>query len=212
MNSKYLPHNDLAIRIGLSVASPGFRRGQTPLTPLIVCALMVGLSLFPSFAFAAAPARNRLNYTTAASIIALSAGQAAQGDAALLRGVVTFSADIGLTIQDRTAGAWIVMDHPEGFSPGDLLEVKGVVHPGQFSPLLEAYAVRKLGHAPLPKAKEVTFRQLSSGDEDSQYVSITGTVRSMRIRLGISRTQTTWLKIAMPDGFIDVTFPSAARR
>jgi signal transduction histidine kinase len=169
---------------------------------------MAGLCLLPSIALAASSIRNRVEYTTAASILALTPEQAMRGTPVVLRGVVTLSADIGLNIQDRTAGIWIVTDHPAGFSPGDILEVKGIVDPGRFSPVVRADSVRVLGHAHLPEAKEVTFRQLSSGDEDTQYVSITGTVRSMRIRLGISQTQTTWLKIAMPGGFVDVTFPA----
>src|SRR6185295_15432143 len=40
--------------------------------------------------------------------------------------------------------------------------------------------VQVAGEMPLPSAKPVTYEQLASGTEDSQFVEITGIVRSVR--------------------------------
>ncbi len=172
------------------------------------CIVLTAVCLALPLANAAAPNSTAPLYRTAASILALSPEQTQRGDAALLQGVVTSSLDLGLSIQDRTSGIWVYWDHSQDFTPGDLVEVKGVVDPGRYSPVVKALAVRRLGRAPLPHPKAVTFRQLSAGDMDSQYVSVTGVVRSMGIRTTASPSQNVWLKIAVPDGEIDATFAS----
>jgi signal transduction histidine kinase len=146
-------------------------------------------------------------YRTAAPILALSPEQAGRGDSAQLRGVVIRSTDYGFILQDGTAGIWIFLDHPPNLSPHDEIEVKGIVHQGRFSPGVTAQSIRKLGSSPLPKPETVTFKQLSTGDKDSQYVSVTGVVRSVGLRPRVSSSQKLWLKIAMADGFIDASFP-----
>jgi hypothetical protein len=146
-------------------------------------------------------------YRTAASILALSAEEASHGQAAQIRGVVTRSTDYGLVVQDRTAGIYIGYQHPGAFASGDAVEVNGIVDPGQFAPMVNAQSVRKLGRAPLPRPKEVTFKQLSTGDETSQYVAITGEVRSAGLRATTSGSQRLWLQIAMTDGFVYVSLP-----
>ena len=109
-------------------------------------------------------------------------------------------ADFGLVVQDRTAGIYVGYQHPGAFAPGDDVEVNGVVDPGQFAPTIKAQSIRKLGRAPLPRPKEVTFKQLSTGDETSQYVSITGEVRSAGLRATNVGAQRFWLQIASQRG------------
>ena len=146
-------------------------------------------------------------YRTAASILALSAEEASHGKAAQVRGVVTRSTDYGLVVQDRSAGIYVGYQNPGAFASGDEVEVDGVVDPGLFAPMIKAQSIRKLGRAPLPRPKEVTFKQLSTGDETSQYVSITGEVRSAGLRATTSGSQRLWLQIAMADGFVYVSLP-----
>lgn len=83
----------------------------------------------------------------------------------------------------------------------------GIIDPGQFAPMVKAQSIRKLGRAPLPRPKEVTFKQLSIGDEISQYVSITGEVRSAGLRPVGTGPERFWLQIAMADGFVYVSLP-----
>ena len=177
------------------------------IAPIVnACVLMAVVCWSSPFASAARTNSAATLYQTAASILSLTPEQAQQGDTALLQGVVTGSTDLGLTIQDQTAGIWIYWDHPEDFVPGDQVEVRGNVNPGRFSSCVNAISVRKLSRAPLPQPRAATFRQLSTGDLDAQYVSVTGIVRSMGIRKTASPSQSVWLKLALPDGNINVTF------
>ncbi len=147
-------------------------------------------------------------YRTAASILALSPEQTTSEHPALVHGVVTQSTDLGLVVQDATAGIWIYWDGSADFVPGDDVEVEGVVEPGRYAPVVKAFSVHKVGRAPLPIPKEVTYKQLSAGDEECQYVSVTGTVRSVALRNGASPKQKLWLKIDMGDGFVSASFPA----
>jgi signal transduction histidine kinase len=147
-------------------------------------------------------------YRLAANILALPTDQARRAAPAVLRGVVTQSTDAGLVVQDHTAGIWVYWDRPDDFAPGDEVEVQGVIDPGLYAPVVKAMAVQKLGHAALPKPRVVNFKQLSTGDYDGQYVSITGSVRSAALRKGASRKQKLWLHVAMDHGSVDATFPA----
>ena len=146
-------------------------------------------------------------YRTAAAILALPPEKTTSGHPALVHGVVTQSTDLGMVIQDSTAGIWIYWDGSADFVPGDDVEVEGVVETGRYAPVVKALSVHKLGRAPLPIPKEVTYKQLSAGDEECQYVSVTGTVRSVAVRSGASPKQKLWLKIDMGDGFVSASFP-----
>ncbi len=157
--------------------------------------------------YAQTPNPPPIRYRTATSILSLSLEGASHGEPAQIRGVVTRSTDYGLVVQDRTAGIYIAYQHPEAFASGDEVEVEGVVDPGLFAPTIKAQSIRKLGRAPLPRPKEVTFKQLSTGDETSQYVSITGTVRSAGLRATSVGAERFWLQIAMADGFVYVSLP-----
>jgi signal transduction histidine kinase len=147
-------------------------------------------------------------YRTAASIQALSEEQANRADPAHLRGVVSQTLSEGLTIQDQTGGVWIYLDHPEEFTPGDEIEVEGVVDPGLFAPVVKARSVHRLGRASLPKPKDVSYKQISTGSMDCQYVSVTGWVRSAGVRKGAAKPQGLWLRIVMQDGTIDAMLPT----
>jgi signal transduction histidine kinase len=167
-----------------------------------------------SFLYAVTPDSPPALYRTAASVLALTPEQASHGDPAILRGVVLRYTERGMALQDHTAGVWINSaelwshsNYPRDLASGDEVEVIGVVDPGQFSPVVIARSIRKLGHSQLPKPRTVTFRQLSTGDLDIQYVSITGIVRSAGLRPSSSRLQRFWLKIEMKDGFIYASLP-----
>ncbi|MGD0787500.1 MAG: sensor histidine kinase [Terracidiphilus sp.] len=110
-------------------------------------------------------------------------------------------------VQDRTAGIWIDSFLRQPCDQGDEVEVLGVVGPGLFSPIVKVRTIAILGRTSLPKPQAVSFKQMSTGEEDDQYVSITGVVRSAGLRPGESNVRRLWLKIAMPDGFVYASFP-----
>ncbi len=147
-------------------------------------------------------------YRAAASIRSLSLEQLARRYPAQVRGVVTQSTDDGLVIQDATAGIWVYWNRSDDFSIGDEVEVKGEVDPGLFAPSIRALSVDKLGRAPLPKPKQVTLAELNAGEDDCQYVSVTGTVLSAGLRKGASEKQKLWLRIAVEHGVVNATFPA----
>ncbi len=149
-----------------------------------------------------------VQFHTAAAVLALTSEEAKRGYPAILHGVVTRSGEIGLTLQDPTAGIWINLDHSDRFVSGDFLEIRGTVAPGGYSPEINAISAHKMVHTAMPRPKQVTVRQLESGDEDSQYVSLVGTVRSVRSPSRLSDKQGVWLRIATADGMVDATLSS----
>jgi len=62
---------------------------------------------------------------------------------------------------------------------GDLLEAVGVTDPGEFAPIVRVARARKIGSAPPPAAKPVTFEELLSGRLDAHWVEVSGVVRSV---------------------------------
>ena len=110
----------------------------------------------------------------------LSGEAARQPVAVKLRGVVTFF-DEGLFsrfIQDDTSGIYLQYStNTPPLTAGDVVEVEGVSSPGEYAPILVPQRVRTLRQASLPPPKLVTYDQLASGREDSQFVEIAGIVR-----------------------------------
>ncbi|AXC13640.1 two-component system sensor kinase [Acidisarcina polymorpha] len=155
---------------------------------------------------------SRIKYTSAASILALPYGVAAQGGLARVVGTVTLSSSLGLVVRDHTAGLWV---DPDGtsrrYEPGDRIEVVGLVGPGQYSPRITAPHIRFLGHGPLPTPTEVSFRQLSSGQQDVQYVSIEGTIRAVNSRTKIAGLEGIAFSIMMPEGRVDAILTSSLK-
>jgi signal transduction histidine kinase len=146
-------------------------------------------------------------FRTASSILSLTGEEAARSKPVLLHGVVTSSTDYGMWLQDKTAGIWAERSDSQDFAAGDEVEVKGHTGPGLFSPVVVPEAIRKLGRSRLPVPKEVSLKELLTGNEDAQYVRITGLIRSVGIRPNVSPAQRIWVKVAMEDRFIFATLP-----
>ena len=85
-------------------------------------------------------------------------------------------------IQDDTAGIYLqASTNTPSLYPGQVVEIDGTSSPGEFAPVVVPKRVLVVGTAPLPVAKPVTYEQLASGKEDSQFVEITGVVRSIQL-------------------------------
>lgn len=161
--------------------------------------------LFAAGALQGLPAH--AEFHTAAEILdALSRGQDF-GKPAHLHGIVTYASDGGMSLQDSTAGIWVYWDNKKQFSHGDVVDVDGTAAAGRFSPVVRASSVRIVGHGPLPVPKVVSFRELSSGDDDAQYVSVTGIVRSIGTHAYESPSERVWMRIGLPDGVVDASLP-----
>ena len=133
---------------------------------------------------AAQTATNELR--TVAAIRGLTVEQTEQKLPVRLRGVVTFFDETLFSrfIQDDTAGIYIQFPAnvgPPGLVPGQVVEVTGTASPGEYAPVVVVQNLAVVGDMPLPKPKPVTYEQLASGIEDSQFVEISGIVRSVRM-------------------------------
>ena len=152
----------------------------------IAPAWLVLLALGGAVALADNPPLEMLH--TAEQVRRLSTQQADMRYPVRLRGVVTFFDDRVPTmafrfIQDETAGIYFYVDGSTNNPPlqvGQLVEVEGETGAGSFAPVVLSHKITILGVTNLPPAKPVTFEELASGLEDSQFVEIGGLVHAIR--------------------------------
>jgi PAS domain S-box-containing protein len=119
----------------------------------------------------------------AAAVRNLSAEEAGRHLPVRLRGVVTFFNEnlYSRFVQDETAGIYLrESTNTPPLIPGQLVEISGRTSPGEYAPIVEPQSIRIVGNAPLPVAQPVTFGQLASGSEDSQFVEVIGIVRAVQ--------------------------------
>lgn len=122
---------------------------------------------------------------TVAAIRQLTIEQTRQEIPVHLRGVVTFLDErfFSRFIQDDTGGIYLQFPPnvgPPPLVPGQVVEVTGTCSPGEYAPVVVVNQIQRVGQAPLPAPKVVTYEDLASGVEDSQFIEITGIVRSAR--------------------------------
>jgi signal transduction histidine kinase/DNA-binding response OmpR family regulator len=86
-------------------------------------------------------------------------------------------------VQDDTAGIFVFtrgLQHPlPPCRPGDLIDIVGETGPGEFAPVIAAHRITIKGHSGLPQPRTVPLDRLLTGVEDSQFVELSGVVRSM---------------------------------
>jgi signal transduction histidine kinase len=120
--------------------------------------------------------------TNAAQVRSLNATQAAQAIPVHLRGVVVDQAspqDEAAILADDTAGIYLRSSANlfHDYHRSDLLDVEGFTDPGEFAPIVKVNKVRKVGTAPMPAPRRVSYQELLTGAPDGQWVEITGVVR-----------------------------------
>jgi Histidine kinase len=106
--------------------------------------------------------------------------EARRGYPIRLVGVVTCCGPGGpLFIHDGSAGTYVESRlHLQTTHVGDRVEVTGV-SAGNFVPMVDHPRVRTLGRGALPLARPIGPEQLVAGEEDGQWVSVEGVVRSV---------------------------------
>jgi len=112
----------------------------------------------------------------------LSPDEANLGYPILVQAVVTYinPAENDLFIQDSTAGVYVNIGTGKlELQPGQLVEVEGVSGTPDFAPQIDNPKIRVLGQGSLPEARRVTYGQMASSQEDSQWVEIEGIVRTV---------------------------------
>ena len=143
----------------------------------------VGCGLFIAANISAHAAIQPQSLTNAAQVLALPSEQALKGVPISILGVVTAAEKYWegrFFVQDFSGGVFVDNISPSQPSPGDLVEVKGISHPGAFAPVVSKPTWRKMGTNALPEAKQIPIERLVSGVEDGQRVEVTGVVRTAR--------------------------------
>lgn len=167
-------------RIAPVLQSPGCKR---PASALAWSCLIFVLAASGQLTAVAQQEASTKVLQTARDIRALTPEQAAKGLPVRLRGVATFW-DQGLYsrfVQDATAGIYIQeMTNMPGVVRGQMVEVEGFTSPGEYAPVIVPIRISVAGDGQFPVAKPVTAVELVGGTEDSQFVEITGIVRSVR--------------------------------
>jgi hypothetical protein len=143
-----------------------------PAFPMLFC----NLTRFRASAVAELPL-----LTAVRQVGELSPDQAAQGYRVCLRGVVTFcdaEDDVGLFLQDATAGIFVKLGEGTNVNAGDEAEIEGATKPGDYVPIVIAEHVRVLGRAALPTpGPDFGCERLAIGKEDCQWIEVHGVVR-----------------------------------
>lgn len=129
----------------------------------------------------------QLKLRTVEAVRELSVAQTEQHIPVHLRGVVTFFDErlFSHFIQDETAGIYLQFPTnvgPPTLDPGQVVEVTGTCSPGEYAPVVLVDKIHVVGTAPLPPPKVVTYEKLASGVEDSQFIEISGIVRSVQLQ------------------------------
>ena len=141
---------------------------------------------------------------TAGQVRQLTLEQAARHLPVRLQGTLSFF-DGNLFagfFQDDTAGIYLVYDrvvNPPPLKTGQKIQIEGETSPGEFAPVVVLKKITSLGDGIFPTAKKISFEEIASGQEDSQFVEISGIVRSADFD---KRENYYHLKIATGGGFL----------
>lgn len=128
--------------------------------------------------------------TIASAVRDLLPEEAAKRLPVRLRGVATFVFDRhSCFVQDNSAGIFVGngVELPV-MTAGDVVEVEGVSEPGEFAPIVHPLAARIVGRAEFPQPLRVSYEELLTGREDSQWVEVTGLVRAAFTEPATNRT------------------------
>jgi PAS domain S-box-containing protein len=119
--------------------------------------------------------------TNAATVRELTTEQAGTRLPVKLRAVVTFVLDgRNCFLQDESAG--IFAGNGIDLFPlevGDIVLLEGVSGSGEYAPIVVPTKREVIGHTNLPPARRVSFEDLMTGREDSQWVEVAGLVRAV---------------------------------
>ncbi len=99
-----------------------------------------------------------------------------------LSGVVTYydAPLFNLFFQDATSGIFVLVapDISTNIAAGQKIEVEGVCDEGDYAPIIKASMIRIMGQGELPVPRRISIDQLFTGLEDSQWIEVSGVVRS----------------------------------
>lgn len=150
---------------------PRFLRGRR-----VLLALLLALSAASRVQAAAAV------LATAREVLDLSGDEAAKRHPIAIRGTVTYTEQSWagqFFVQDATGGVFVRHSGRAAPEPGEVVEIRGVSHPGAFAPIIDEPEWTVVGRGPLPAAKEISMERFASGVDDGLRVEVGGRVRRM---------------------------------
>jgi PAS domain S-box-containing protein len=122
--------------------------------------------------------------TNAAAVRNLPPEEAARHYPVRIKGVLTFfdQNEFLRFVQDDSAGIYFFLTDPAdpALKSGESVEIEGQSSRGEYAPIIETSKISVLGPGAYPEGKSVEFEQLSSGQQDSQFVQVQGIVRAVR--------------------------------
>lgn len=127
----------------------------------------------------ACPGADRV-LTRARDVLALSGEEAARRHPIMVRGTVTYTERFWegqFFVQDESGGIFVGHSGRPAPEPGDVVEVRGVSHPGAFAPIIDQPEWKVVGRAPLPAALAISMERFASGVDDGLRVEVGGRVR-----------------------------------
>ena len=152
---------------------------------LFFCVLWLFPALLTAEPLLAGPNNAPICFTNAGQVRELDPEAAGKNIPVRLRGVVTFydAPLFNLFIQDNSGGIFVLVvpDIYTNIFAGQEIEVQGVCDKGDYAPIVKASAVHILGEASLPVPRHVSIDQLFTGLYDSQWIEVSGVVRSTTV-------------------------------
>jgi len=183
---------------------PGARRLRRRVVPVLLF-----LEVLLPVPVAARRAGRQLAYTSVAQVHALSRAEAQKHYPVHLRTVVTYfdPTSRNLFLNDDTGGIWIRWD-PATTRPkvGDLLDVVGETS-ATFAPDVSNARWTQIGRAPMPVPRRVTYEQMMSTSEDSQWVELEGTIRQAEYLHRTPVERVLWMELAISGANVDIEIP-----
>lgn len=151
----------------------------------MLCILLLFWLFSTVEALSAQPQNASICLTNAQQVRGLDPKTAAENIPVRISGVVTYydAPLFNLFFQDATAGIFVLVAPgiSTNISAGQEIEVEGVSDKGDYAPIVRASAIRVIGEGKLPIPCRVSIDQLFTGLEDSQWVEVSGVVRSATI-------------------------------
>jgi signal transduction histidine kinase len=149
------------------------------------CLSLLVLVLFPVKPLLSQPANTLTCLTNAQQVRELDPETAGKNLPIRMSGVVTYydASLFNLFFQDATAGIFVLVapDISTTITAGQEIEVVGVSGKGDYAPIVRASAIHVLGKSQLPVPRKISIDQLFTGLEDSQWIEVSGVVRSTTI-------------------------------
>ncbi len=129
------------------------------------------------------------SFTTAKSVFEESSSTSAGRYPVHLRAIVIidFPAWGGMCVKDATGGVYVDtfnLKRKTAIPQGSIIELDGVTEPGNFASIVKLTSFTVVGHGQLPPAPRVSLDRVVSGDYDSQWIEIAGTVRTAMVQRG----------------------------